>query len=480
MELLKKELELINNKNMIAAINSTIADSFDSIFCPSSESNNGSVEEEESTIDNIDDSTIDLINKLDNSTEQTKESIYESVSEPSSGSSTEPITGSLNEPIIESSTEPSTELSNEPSTESLNGPANEPPKLENDIYCVVCYNPQNKVNKKYVLNCNHEICTSCITQNIIFSWNSIVHNNIIKLDNDTFIITCPSCNQESNVELNKIITMFHDTNQLNEFFKNMAYKKQYKNVLCANCEAVNATHGCFECDVQLCDECWTIIHKIGKLLQHKKVTLLDYEYNPVCSIHPEYFRKFIDISENKSLCLMCERDDKTKHELISDVALKYRNILENNLCEVNRINESVCDTLIHLNGYSSAQVDELKNKAYRQVNEYFGDIRRKLAMCELSVIEKIKQLMDNQVNCLLQQREELCEYLIKSKEIYQKVNEQITDGSDFLVTLNYTDQLNKLKEIQSNEVNLEKTVINAINVSVSYVDNFNMININMD
>lgn len=329
----------------------------------------------------------------------------------------------------------------------------------NDINCEKC-------NMNYTLECEHIICIKCNKLNIV---------------DGNLIIICAICNKSSNINLNNIITFFTDITQLTEFLNGVSYNKP-KNIICENCNLENAEIGCFECEVKLCHNCWPQIHRIGKLTQHKAVNLEEYDDNPICINHPKYYKELI-CTENKLLCMMCERTSQNTNintKLISNVAVDHRNNLQSELHNIKEINKQIHDILIHLNSeYDDNLIQKFKGEALDNIHMHFENIRKRIDFYESVTADKVNVLIHKQATNLLTQRKELCDYLTSSMELCNKINNHTENAGDFSIVKHYTEQFIRLNNLKNQKINLEKNVIKPVNVSFEYENMFNSIQVDL-
>ena len=344
----------------------------------------------------------------------------------------------------------------------------------NSSKCNICY--EDYENGKTTLECGHSLCKKCIIgvvkPTLVGNQNRIYPDGV---NSHGWTITCPFCRKVTSTNLAAITKSVNDSEELIELFKKFSDNKQDR-IICDNCHILNAEHSCFECDIKLCEKCWPDIHKIGKLLQHRKNNLLENVKDLICSHHPKYYKEFIcmhaDCAQNPKnhlMCIICERTSQHKGhetELISNLAPKYRSELNNQLMVLNNKIKNVADTLVHLNGHSEENIDKLLEDVNKKIERHYAIMLAILIRSQTIAHREAAQLINDEKNTILKQRVELYEYLINSIDLSQEIEKYVNDASDNSIASNYFEQLEKLSNVHQQDINLEKTIVRPIQISI--------------
>ena len=381
------------------------------------------------------------------------------------------LTGSENEQLIEPEneqliepdngqlTEQSTGQLTEPESGQLTEPENEFPK------CNICYNKYTETGDniiQYLSNCNHNICISCSKQLI---------------NDTTMTILCPFCRKTSRISPEVINDTFTDGEQFVDFLTKIVNPTEIINETCDKCEVLNAYFGCTECEIKLCEKCWPDVHSIGRLVDHKKVSIEEYKNNPKCPNHPRYYRELVCTSDcdhkGDLICIMCERIEQYKNsttDLICNITPSYRENLTSQLHNVNNKIKEAFDTYIHLRTFTPENINKLTNDTIEQVSGNFKKMHASLYNVEAKCISEVKSLINKQINELNEQKNNLYKYSVEGIKTSKRIDKSVKESDDFVLILNYDKYVENLNSINNADINLNKSVIKPITISWNSVD----------
>ncbi len=417
--------------------------------------------------------------------EPTNDPINEPINEPTNEPTNEPINEPINEPTNEPINEPTNESINEPTNESINEPINESinepinePINEQEIElikCNICYNKYTETGDnviQYLSKCNHNICISCVKQLI---------------NDTTMTVLCPFCREISRISTNVINDTFVDGEQFVDFLTKITNPAEIINETCDKCNASTAYVGCIECEIKLCEKCWPDVHSIGKLVEHKKVSIEEYKTSPKCPTHPRYYRELVCTSNDDHngdlICIICERTEQYKNlamDLICNVTPQYRENLTSQLIDINNKIKKAFDTYIHLRTFTPENINKLTNDTIEQVSNNFKKMHVNLYNAETKCISDVKSLINKQTNELNEQKNNLYKYSIEGIKVSKRIDKSVKESEDFALMLNYDKYVKNLDNIKDTGINLNKTVIQKPKILWNSVDVDTLCSVKLD
>lgn len=304
--------------------------------------------------------------------------------------------------------------------------------------CPICFDSETEC----ILDCKHELCKKCFV-------NIVKHNGLL--------LSCPICRNNMHCKIDTVISYYCDADDLIDFVKGVPYcNEQTNETLCDKCETNIADNGCHDCCAKLCNKCWLEIHKIGKLTEHKKVSVNDIKYKIKCPHHPNYYREFICLhdecehTDDMYLCIICQKSKKHKNhqpELINDLVPNLKDNINEMSNALNSKIKNVSQKIINLNSYTSDVINANVNKINNDIDEYYKKIEEHVKFLKVSTKNEVMRLVNLQKYELLCQKKMLNEYIIELIKANAIMKECIESPEDFILISSYIGNYDKLEYI---------------------------------
>jgi hypothetical protein len=323
--------------------------------------------------------------------------------------------------------------------------------------CLICGDIYNDDNPKCDFSCGHKCCSACRT-------------NITYADSNTTTatFTCPYCRTVSEIDIPTLMDDFSEPNKILNMSKKLYTNKQTI-ILCDNCGS-NANHSCFSCEINLCDKCWPIIHKLGKLLQHQQETLIEKPKKFTCPLHSKYdLELFCHTCANNEnslhtfVCIMCEKSAKHaghQVELVTELVPRYKTDLSERLDKVNDKMLKACQTVVHLKQFADDHViNSYLEKTINKIKSHFDDYRQKIDEYERDAVDHVIFMIRTQALDIEKQRTELKKYILEGSEITSQVDQELRTSNEYILATNFESQYDRLYELAERHVDWKQSEI---------------------
>ncbi|XP_062587656.1 E3 ubiquitin-protein ligase TRIM56-like [Saccostrea cucullata] len=309
-------------------------------------------------------------------------------------------------------------------------------ETENDtIKCPLCFEP---FTEPKLLDCLHTFCKDCLEK-------------LCEHTGDRKIILCPLCRHEYSIPKNGIDGIKHN------YYMEMLLKE--KEALCQACEnGDKATKRCFDCDQNLCPNCYRIHQNLKTTRSHRSGDI----GNEIQGMQTQTFycprhRK----EELKFFCCQCEtnicRDCKlTKHEGhktedLDIIAENSKKALDSKLKNLTNLNEMLLTTredsmkvLKDLNGKRDNLIQSIKEQT-QHIVERIRTLEGKLVNEVDTHFEKEKSFLEDKHSAIAQSTVSLkCQCVYIQQVLKHGVLPDVTQANASLQNL-------KMKELCSEQ-----------------------------
>ncbi|CAL2031743.1 unnamed protein product [Caenorhabditis brenneri] len=254
------------------------------------------------------------------------------------------------------------------------------------IECEIChlqYN-QSDVTPRILTSCGHTICQRCVT----------------KLSTDGRTITCPFDKRQVT-----IFTSRFGSDGVIGLHKNLAVldltrkdkqelEKKSETDPCFENPSHEAVFYCEQCDVALCDSCFTYVHKSKTHCTHQKIKVSEKPLKlPKCPNHPHNTAEFYCTDHKctnptKIMCQTCvlfDQHKSHKYDFLMEKLLENEQVLKKAV-EAQKMFQEKKEMMTKIANQilESYEVtgEEFKN-AVKVISEQF-DTKKKEAICELT------------------------------------------------------------------------------------------------
>ncbi|XP_054290967.1 RING finger protein 17-like isoform X2 [Macrosteles quadrilineatus] len=298
-----------------------------------------------------------------------------------------------------------------------------------------------------ILQCGHSICEGCLT-------NGFKSNGSL---------TCPSCAKISetkkldttNFKKTEMLTLREDfpinvyavgqvslkknkQHIMGDDMITFVHKKknmsQQKTVTCKECAARQADCSCRQCEVELCNSCFSTIHDKVTLRNHEKVPLIlketmEFFKESMCKIHSGAFLSIFCRDCKIYICKECAVKDSHLEHCCVDTF----NLNEEKLPEFSELFDEVNDVLKHLlatkklqkQEHGGGSCDEETEKVVRQVQVHYNYLHGLLQRQEEELLNKIRGVSDSSKTSLAQLNQELDNNLKEVEDLLTLSNDSL-------------------------------------------------------
>ncbi|XP_062587429.1 tripartite motif-containing protein 2-like [Saccostrea cucullata] len=267
-------------------------------------------------------------------------------------------------------------------------------ETENDtIKCPLCFEP---FTEPKLLDCLHTFCKECLEK-------------LCEHTGDRKTMLCPLCRHEFSIPKNGIDGIKHN------FYMEMLLKE--KEALCQACEnGDKATQRCFDCDQNLCTNCYRIHQNLKTTRSHRSVDI----GNEITGMQTQTFYCPRHSGEElKFFCCQCEinicRDCKlTKHEghktedidIIAEnskkaLELKLENLVNLNDLLLSTANEDIMNVQKYLDGERENLIKAIEEQT-NNIVERIRTIGGKMVSEVDAHFEKEKSYLDEKKSFIVQ------------------------------------------------------------------------------
>lgn len=315
--------------------------------------------------------------------------------------------------------------------------------------CFICYEEFSPKLTKVHLECNHSICSKCVRM----------------IMTDDLKMSCPMCRSNCTISVEELKKSFNTGEEILEFLQK-SVQKPLK--ICNYCEIIQSEHACQECELQLCEVCWDLIHRKGRLMHHKKCSVLECK-SRLCPIHTKYYTDIL-CDDTDLICIMCERSAKYKDKKTQPIYDLIPSYIE----EINKKLDESEDKLSSLSDYftklNKQDIEKLKSLSTIDILEYFADYRKKLDDLETNLMSEMAAYYENQANNLENYKDNIYDYLISKGRTVNMIKSNVTNLDEYNLVLNYKEYLEKLDDVVSKSPRLNEINIGKLELSFSDVD----------
>ncbi|CAL2031745.1 unnamed protein product [Caenorhabditis brenneri] len=260
------------------------------------------------------------------------------------------------------------------------------------IECGICFLQYNEEEliPRVLINCGHTICQQCA----------------IRLSKDERTITCPFDREVTKLIRNGGVNGLPKNFALLELSRK-ANQEQEKNsekeddAPCFENPSHKAVFYCQQCEVELCDSCFTSVHKPKSLTAHQKINISEKPIKlPKCSKHPHNVAEFLCADpyckiSAKIMCQTCvlfDQHKSHKHVFLMEKLLENKERL-NNLLIRNEILLCEKERSIHVNKKQlkcCEVTDDYFKNAVQSISDQF-DVRKIEAIRKLTEFANVKK-----------------------------------------------------------------------------------------
>lgn len=210
-----------------------------------------------------------------------------------------------------------------------------------------------------------------------------------------------------------------------------SFSPQATQSTCGQCERTQAETRCLQCDEVLCQECWGMLHRRGRMASHQTVPL---NYNPTtsltprsssaspmsrssdrsvitmrsvsCSVHPDEVVQYFCLKcETRPMCAECvfRSGEHTNHlqevVLIKKAFPKVRGRINDLVSEFEKSIRDVKMNEINL-GENKKSLENLNFNCKSQVGKLFDELREAIRIREIELVGKIDTVIDREMKVL--------------------------------------------------------------------------------
>ncbi|CAL2031744.1 unnamed protein product [Caenorhabditis brenneri] len=300
------------------------------------------------------------------------------------------------------------------------------------IECGICFLKYNEEARtpRVLTNCGHTICQQCAIKLTDADANSR--------------LTCPFDRKLTQLNRNKGVHGLPKNFALLELFRKANQEPEQKSrtkvdAPCFENPSHEAVFYCEQCDVELCDSCFTSVHKSKSLSTHQKTTISGKPIKlPKCPNHPHNIAEFLCTDPNcrnstKIMCRTCVLFDQHKsHKIFSMEKLHKNEQLLKDLLKRNEQHQREGKKIIEKTKKSLESFDESgpafeifarkisdkfdmkKDEALRQLAEFVNDKKKKQTALKIKLEKEYSESM---------KRKDLIEKKLKMKDDLQNTDD---------------------------------------------------------
>ncbi|CAL2031740.1 unnamed protein product [Caenorhabditis brenneri] len=337
--------------------------------------------------------------------------------------------------------------------------------------CGICFHQYNDgdMTPRILTSCGHTICQQCA----------------IKLTDANFRITCPFDRKDTQLNRNEGVNGLLKNFALLDLSRDENTEQEGSlgveaDVPCFENSSHEAVFYCQQCEVDLCDSCFTSVHKSKTHSTHQKINISEKPFKlPKCPNHPHNIAEFLCTepdctSPTKIMCQICLHSDQhTYHKRKEDhtcenatkcdsCAVYYRHnphkydflmdkLIENEQClkkaeEAQKMLQETAEIVIEAFNQSLESYEvtgEAFQNAVESISDHF-DMKKKEAICKLT---KFAKKMKEEQTALRSKTEEQCREL---KEL-EKLIEKLKKTKDLHIKDKIDDWFEKIKPLAESQ-----------------------------
>ncbi|CAL2031746.1 unnamed protein product [Caenorhabditis brenneri] len=255
------------------------------------------------------------------------------------------------------------------------------------IECGICFLQYNEeeLTPRILTSCGHTICQQCA----------------IKISRDERTITCPFDRKDTQLNrsegvngLPKNVALLELSREADQELEKNSEKRI--DLPCFENPSHEAAVYCQECEAELCDSCFTSVHKSKTLSAHQKINISEKPIKlPKCPKHPHHVAEFLCIVNDpkctkptKIMCQTCvlfDQHKSHKYDFLMEKLLENEQLLKNILISSETLLLKIERSIrVNEKQFKLCEVtDDYFKKAVQSISDQF-DIRKRRAIRDLT------------------------------------------------------------------------------------------------
>ena len=329
-------------------------------------------------------------------------------------------------------------------------------KLDEQLTCAVCL---DHYTDPKTLPCLHSFCHQCLEG--------------LPLDPEKgkFILTCPTCRNLTELP-EQGVSGFHIAFHLNNLTEIHGLLKKVsgdKQVPCANCNKVDATGYCKECEQFLCPKCIEV-HKNWAPISHHQIVRLDEVANAASQLLPMKQEVIMNCSNHaKPLEIYCETCQELicqhctvrihkehNYDLVNDYYREHRHAIESSLEPLKEQIVAVTEALSTITQKEKEILQQgvvVKEEICNMIKQIIDD----LIESEKKLVNHVDSAVKCKIDVLSQQKKEVEVTLRHLTDCFDFVEQSLKTGTPQQVLLGQSQMMSRMK-IVSGSVKREEFV----------------------